>query len=307
MEYVRMQLFNIKHDKLNSIDEQPFKLEKDIQNLFEKNLQTISNLKFVKSEFAVKDYRIDTLAYDTEANAFVIIEYKKSSNLSVIDQGVTYLNLMLEYKANFIIEYNESCKENLKRNQIDWSQSRIIFVAPAFTEYQKQSTNFKDLPIELWEIKKFENNLISINPVKKSKSAPTISNVQKNKNSTLAKVTREIVVYDEAYHLKDHCDDVLELYDSFKNAILALSPDLEITPQKLYIAFKRGKNNIVSIHLQNQSLKMWINAKKGFLDDPKNITKDVSQLGHWGTGDYEIIVSDSKYLEYIMSLIKQLL
>lgn len=302
-----MQLFNIKHDKLNSIDEQPFKLEKDIQNLFEKNLQTISNLKFVKSEFAVKDYRIDTLAYDTEANAFVIIEYKKGSNLSVIDQGVTYLNLMLEYKANFIIEYNGSCKENLKRNQIDWSQSRIIFVAPAFTEYQKQSTNFKDLPIELWEIKKFENNLISINPVKKSKSAPTISNVQKNKNSTLAKVTREIVVYDEAYHLKDHSDDVLELYDSFKNAILTLSPDLEITPQKLYIAFKRGKNNIVSIHLQNKSLKMWINAKKGFLDDPKNITKDVSQLGHWGTGDYEIIVSDSKYLEYIMSLIKQLL
>lgn len=302
-----MQLFNIKHDKLNSIDEQPFKLEKDIQNLFEKNLQTISNLKFVKSEFAVKDYRIDTLAYNTEANAFVIIEYKKSSTLSVIDQGVTYLNLMLEYKANFIIEYNESCKENLKRNQIDWSQSRIIFVAPAFTEYQKQSTNFKDLPIELWEIKKFENNLISINPVKKSKSAPTISNVQKNKNSKLAKVTREIVVYDEAYHLKDHSDDVLELYDSFKNAILTLSPDLEITPQKLYIAFKRGKNNIVSIHLQNKSLKMWINAKKGFLDDPKNITKDVSQLGHWGTGDYEIIVSDSKYLEYIMSLIKQLL
>lgn len=302
-----MQLFNIKHDKLNSIDEQPFKLEKDIQNLFEKNLQTISNLKFVKSEFAVKDYRIDTLAYDTEAKAFVIIEYKKGSNLSVIDQGVTYLNLMLEYKANFIIEYNESCKENLKRDQIDWSQSRIIFVAPAFTEYQKQSTNFKDLPIELWEIKKFENNLISINPVKKSKSAPTISNVQKNKNSKLAKVTREIVVYDEAYHLKDHSDDVLELYDIFKNAILALSPDLEITPQKLYIAFKRGKNNIVSIHLQNKSLKMWINAQKGFLDDPKNITKDVSQLGHWGTGDYEIIVSDSKYLEYIMSLIKQLL
>ena len=214
---------------------------------------------------------------------------------------------MLEYKANFIIEYNESCKENLKRDQIDWSQSRIIFVAPAFTEYQKQSTNFKDLPIELWEIKKFENNLISINPVKKSKSAPTISNVQKNKNSKLAKVTREIVVYDEAYHLKDHSDDVLELYDIFKNAILALSPDLEITPQKLYIAFKRGKNNIVSIHLQNKSLKMWINAQKGFLDDPKNITKDVSQLGHWGTGDYEIIVSDSKYLEYIMSLIKQLL
>jgi len=123
-----MQLFNIKHDKLNSIDEQPFKLEKDIQNLFEKNLQTISNLKFVKSEFAVKDYRIDTLAYDTEANAFVIIEYKKGSNLSVIDQGVTYLNLMLEYKANFIIEYNESwCSNNSEICSSDNGANVTIF------------------------------------------------------------------------------------------------------------------------------------------------------------------------------------
>lgn len=64
-------------------------------------------------------------------------------------------------------------------------------------------------------------------------------------------------------------DDVLELYESFKNAILSLSTDLEILPKKLYIAFKQGKNNIVSIHLQNKSLKIWINAKKGDLDDPK--------------------------------------
>lgn len=302
-----MQIFSNKNSKLNILKEKPFRLEKEIQSLFEENLESISNLKFVKSEFTIKDYRIDTLAYDTEAKAFVIIEYKRDRNFSVIDQGVTYLNLMLEYQANFIVEYNESCQENLKRNQIDWSQSKIIFISPSFTDYQKQSTNFKDLAIELWEIKRFENDLVSINPIKKSKSAPSIKKVQQTKDSALAKVTKELVVYDEDYHFKDKSDDILELYESFKNAILTLSPDLEISPKKLYLAFKQGKNNIVSIRLQNNSLKIWINAKKDNLDDPKKLTKDVSNIGHWATGDYELTVSDTKNLEYIMSLVKQLL
>lgn len=302
-----MQVFANKNKKLTVLKEKPFKLEKEIQSLFEENLDIIGNLAFVKSEFKIKDYRIDTLAYDTESNSFVIIEYKRERNFSVIDQGVTYLNLMLSYQADFIVEYNESCQANLKRNQIDWSQSRIIFVSPAFTDYQKQSTDFKDLAIELWEIKRFENDLISINPIKKSKSAPSLNKVQRDKNSVLDKVTKELVVYDEEYHLNDKSDDIIELYESFKNAILTLSPELEISPKKLYLAFKQGKNNIVSIHLQNKSLKIWINAKQGTLDDPKKLTKDVSKVGHWATGDYELTVLDTKNLEYIMSLVKQVL
>ena len=302
-----MQIFSNKKQSLILLKEKPFKLEKEIQILFEKNLDIIGNLTFVKSEFKIKDYRIDTLAYDTEANAFVIIEYKRERNFSVIDQGVTYLNLMLDYQADFIVEYNESCQTNLKRNEIDWSQSKIIFVSPAFTDYQKQSTNFKDLAIELWEIKRFENDMITINPIKRSKSAPSIKQIQHPQNSPLDKVTKELIVYDEDAHLKDKNDEVSELYDSFKNAILALSTDIEIFPKKLYIAFKKDKNNIVSIHLQNRSLKLWLNAKKGNLDDPKKLTKDVSNVGHWATGDYELTVSDTKNLEYIMSLVKQVL
>lgn len=291
-----MYLFNKQDKKLTLLKEKPFKLEKEIQILFEENLEQIANLTFIKSEFTIKDYRIDTLAYDTELNSFVIIEYKRDRNFSVIDQGVTYLNLMLTYQADFIIEYNESCQANLKRNQIDWSQSKVIFVSPSFTNYQKQSTNFKDLAIELWEIKQFEHNLISINPLKKSKSAPSLKKIQTENNSALAQVTKELISYDEEYHLNDKSDDTIELYESFKNAILALSNDLEISPKKLYIAFKQGKNNIVAIVLQSKSLKFYINAKKGNLDDPKQLAKDVSNIGHWASGDYELIVNDSKNL-----------
>lgn len=299
-----MYLYKNQNNQVNSLKEKPFKLEKEIQNLFEANLIALTNLQFIKSEFTIKNNRIDTLAFDEESNAFVIIEYKRSQNYSVIDQGVSYLNLMLEYKADFIVEYNESQKETLKRSDVDWSQSRIIFVSPSFTDFQKQSSNFKDLSIELWEIKQFENDVIVINPIKKSKSAPSIKQVQNNDNSEISKVTQEIKIYNEEDHITGKSDEIIELYETFKNAILQLSSDIEVVPKKMYVAFKL-KNNIVDIRIQQKNLIFWINMKKTTLDDPKKLTIDASSKGHYGNGDYELSVSDTQNLEYIMSLIKQ--
>ncbi|RQO40644.1 hypothetical protein DBR39_06805 [Chryseobacterium sp. KBW03] len=301
-----MDIFIQHKNLMTSLKEKNFKLEKDIQNLFEANLETITNLKLIKSEFIIKSNRIDTLAFDKESKAFVIIEYKRSQNYSVVDQGVSYLNLMLEYKADFIVEYNETQKGNLKRSDVDWSQSKIIFVSPSFTDFQKQSSNFKDLAIELWEIKQFENDIVIINPIKKSKSAPSIKQVQQNEESEISKLTKEIVVYSEDDHLTGKSDEMIELYESFKNAILNLSSDIEIIPKKMYIAFKL-KKNIVDIRVQKNAMIFWINMKKGTLDDPKKITIDASIKGHNGNGDYELKVNDTMNLEYIMSLIKQAL
>lgn len=302
-----MNLFISNKNILTSLVEKTFKLEKDIQNIFESNLETLSGWKFIKSEFSIKANRIDTLAYDSENNSFVIIEYKKDRNFSVVDQGVSYLNLMLEYKADFIVEYNETQSKSIKRADIDWSQSKVVFVSPAFTDFQRQASNFKDLPIELWEIKQYENEIIVINPIKKSKAAPNIKEVKSDQNSAITKLTKEVTVYSEESYLSGKNDSVLELYESYKQAIINLSSELEIHPKKWYIAFKT-KTNVVDIEVQANSLKMWINLKKGQLDDPKNIMRDVSDLkGHNGNGDYEIIVKDTQHLEYIMSLIKQAL
>ncbi|MDG4653567.1 DUF5655 domain-containing protein [Chryseobacterium arthrosphaerae] len=302
-----MQLFKNNQQVVSILKEIPFRLEKDIQNIFESNLQTLTNWKFIKSEFTIKANRIDTLAYDSENNSFVIIEYKKDRHFSVVDQGVSYLNLMLEYKADFIVEYNESQNQTIKRADIDWSQSKVIFVSPAFTDFQKQASNFKDLPIELWEIKQYENDIILINTIKKSKAAPNIKEMKSEENSIINKVTKEVTVYTEELYLLGKNDSVIELYESYKQAILNLSSELEVHPKKWYIAFKT-KTNVIDIQVQANSLKMWINLKKGQLDDPKNIMRDVSDLkGHNGNGDYEIIVKDTENLEYIMSLVKQAL
>lgn len=296
-----MALFKIEK-RLEYIKEKPFKLEKEIQKLTEENLMTILGLDFVKSEFVLNNFRIDTLAFDREANAFVIIEYKRDKNFSVIDQGYAYLSLMLNNKADFILEFNENLDKTLKRNDVDWSQSRVLFVSPAFTNYQREAINFKDLPIELWEVKRFENNTVSYEQIQKAGAQESIKTISKTDN-TIDNVAKEIKVYSEQEHLENVNEEIIELYEKFKSAIQNLD-NLEIKPKKKYIAFVSGRN-VIDILPQKKALKMWINMSKGELDDSKNITRDVSTTGHWGNGDYEIQANNDDDLEYILSLVKQ--
>ena len=300
-----MKLFTTKGNKLVSVDSQQFKLEKEIQTLVESNLNELFGLEFVRSEFPLKTFRIDTLGYDKENKSFVIVEYKRERNFSVIDQGYTYLSLMLNNKSDFILEYNENCKDSLKRDDVDWSQSRVIFVSPNFTEYQKNSVNFKDVPFELWEIKKYENGLLGFLEHKTS-SDVSISTIKTEVESVVGSVTKEITVYSEDYHFNKNTrrkDSIIELYKTLRDKILELG-DVEIIPRKSYISFKR-KTNVVDVDLQKENLWLWINLKKGELDDPKNVTRDVSSIGHYGNGDYDLKVNEKSDLNYIMFLINQ--
>lgn len=86
------------------LKQKDFKNEKELQKYFEENLQKILGYKFVETEFAVGNFRLDTLAYDEESKSFRIIEYKNVKNHSLVDQGYTYLKLLLERKADFVLK-----------------------------------------------------------------------------------------------------------------------------------------------------------------------------------------------------------
>jgi predicted transport protein len=299
-----MILYSNNSGNLKEIKEKPFKLEREIQSVFEENLSTIMSLELVKSEFTIKNKRIDTLAFDKQSKAFIIIEYKRDKNISVVDQGFTYLSLMLENKADFIVEYNESLKQNLKREDVDWSQTRVAFVSSSFTDNQIQATNFKDIAIELWEVKRFENDAIIISPIKKSNSAESIKPLTQNKEA-LKSVAEEIKVYTEEEHIQKTSPVIAELYQKFKQGIIQLTDEIEVKPKKMEIGFKKNGKVFTDVCILKNSIKIWINLKKGKLDDPKKLAEDVSEKGHWGNGDYQIQTETDKDLEYIMSLIKQ--
>jgi predicted transport protein len=297
-----MKLFNINNKNLDFVKENPFKKEREFQSLIEKNIENIFNLEFIKSEFSIDKFRIDTLAFDKETNSFVIIEYKKGSSYSVIDQGFTYLSLLLNKKSDFVLEYNESNDKSVKRGDIDWSQSKIIFISPNFSAFQKTSVNFKDVPFELWEIKRFAEKTIILNPLR-SNSKESIGLVGKSENSLIKEVSKEIKVYNEDDHIKKANEYTLDLYNKYKHAILNIG-NIEIEPLKEYIAFKADKN-VVDIEIQKSAIKIHINLKIGKLLDGLYLMRDMSSIGHYGNGDYELSIKNEENFDYIIGLIRQ--
>ena len=299
-----MVLFNINNNKLEELKEVPFTKEIELHKLCEENLEVLFGLEFVKREFAISNFRIDTLAFDKSTNSFVIIEYKNTRNFSVIDQGYTYLSLLLNYKASFIVEYNETCNKNIKMDSVDWSQSRVIFVSPEFNNYQKEAINFKDLPFELWEVKKFSNNTVSFNPIKASKDSVSINAID-TRSEIVKTVNEEVKVITEEDHFNKSTEEIIELYNKLKEYILSLDSNIRIKYTKLYIAFTLNNGNIIDISLMKSQVKVWLNCKWGTLNDTKNIFRNVSNVGHYGNGDYEAALLNDEDIEYVFSIIKQ--
>ncbi|MCB0540576.1 MAG: hypothetical protein KDE33_23875 [Bacteroidetes bacterium] len=300
-----MPIFKIQDDgNLKKIEERKFKLEREIQKSTEQNLELLFNLQFVRSEFQLHKFRIDTLAFDFESKAFVIIEYKRDKNFSVIDQGYAYLSLMLNNKADFILEYNENSQSTLKRNDVDWSQSKVIFVSPSFTTYQKEAVNFKDLPIELWEVRRYINNTISYQRHDTTQSSESIKTLS-SQDETIDAVTKEIEVFTEEKHIEKATDEIEQLYFSLKSSIVNFNDDISINPRKHFIGFQNNGKTFADIIIQKKALKIVLNLKSGELQDSFGLARDVSNVGHWGNGAYEIQLSDDEQIEYITSLIKQ--
>lgn len=277
-----------------------FKNEKELQKYFENNLEQILGFKFICTEFTVGNFRVDSLAFDAESKSFKIIEYKNVKNHSLVDQGYTYLKLLLERKADFVLQYNTITKSALTINDIDWSQSRIIFVSPTFTPYQLNATDFKNIPVDLIKVTKYENNIIDIDFIKKTSNVKIeefgIENEQRE-------VSKEIKVYTEEDHLNKVSEGTQKLYELIKSKILELD-DIDIDVKKVYIAFK-GRKNITDIEFNQNKLKVYINLKKGMLEDPLNIAQDITEIGHWGNGDYRVEVSSEEDIDNVMPLIKQ--
>lgn len=277
-----------------------FKNEKELQTYFETNLKTILNYIFIDTEFSVGNFRIDTLAFDEETKSFRIIEYKNVKNYSLIDQGYTYLKLMLERKADFVLQYNLKKGKSLTTKDIDWNQSKVIFVSPKYTQYQLNASDFKNLPIDLIKVTKYEGNIIDIDFIQKNSNIKVediyIGFEQKE-------VNKEVKVYTEEDHFVNIPQRIRDLYENLKERILELG-DIDIDVKKIYIAFK-GITNIVDVEIFKNYLVLTLNIKKGKLKDPFSIAEDISNIGHHGNGDYRVFIKNEDEIDNVIYLIKQ--
>ena len=276
-----MSLLQIKNGQAEPISKIPFKNEKEeIQKLIgnDFNMKKIFGLDFIGNEIPVKKRRIDTLSYDNDTKSFVIFEYKKDRNKSVIDQGFTYLSLMLDNKSKFVLEYNDKKKTHQKENNFDWSQSRVLFISPEFTDYQIGASNFKDLPLKLYQIKKYVNNVILIDEIKAQSSAPSFQSLKKG--GVIKKVGEELKVYTLDYHLGKIKDDSVKSNVIYlRGKILLIDDTIKEYYTKDHIVFKTSYA-FASIYCQPKNFWVDIRLSKKELDIKKLKEKGVDIRPH---------------------------
>ena len=94
------------------------------------------------------------------------------------------------------------------------------------------------------------------------------------------------------------------LFEKLRKELLSLDPEISEEYLKLYIAYKL-ETNVVDVVPQKDKLKLYINIKYNELNDPKELCRDVSQTGHWGNGEVELILSSEEDIAYVINLVRQ--
>ena len=272
-----MAIFKIQNKKLTPIKEKEWPSEKHLQKLTEENLEKVfPDLQLVATEFPVENFRIDTLAFDKETSAFVIIEYKRGRSFSVIDQGYSYLALMLRHKADFILEYNERTKSSLGKKDMDWTQSRILFLAGSFTTHQKNAINFRDLPIELWEVELYDNSTVLYKEILSSEASESIKKI--TGDETIKAVNKEVKNYTIEDHTNKTTEEIKNLFYDFQERVLELNGTKE-NAKKTYISYRVGVI-FAYVYLQKNAIKIHTPVPESELNDPKKISRDLRSNYH---------------------------
>lgn len=283
-----MRIFEFRDIALVEIREESFDLERTIQNLIEKNLDFIfSGLEFVETEFQIDDLRPDTIAFDSEKKSFVIIEYKNIQNNSLIDQGVSYYQLLHERKENFVLLYNKKKNMAFDVSDINWDETRVIFISPEYTKYQKRASGFHGLPIELYEIKKYQDNMITLDRIGDSQIQSTDSTKTIKVRTTLSEYIEEDYLAGK-YHNQYPTEETKKLWHKLKETIENTFEDIEFRQKKIYGGYylRDGGSSICTLEALKNKIVLNYSTSNMTLLDISEFVEDVSNVGHHGIGNF---------------------
>lgn len=301
-----IQLFRLSSDAAVELPSRAATVEKQLQNLIESHMQTFLGVRFLATEYATgKTHRgrIDSLGLD-ENGCPVIIEYKRHSTENVINQGLFYLDWLLDHQAEFRLLVMEKLGNNCARD-IDWAGTRLLCIAADFTRYDEHAVQQIPRNVELIRYKLFDDDLLLLDLV----NAVSVSDATSAKTATSDGQTtskprgqgRDKTVEEQ---LAGAQPDIRMLYDELSGLLLALGDDVQEKHLKLYVAFRRLKNFACVIPYRDKLLVMLkldpdtVALEAGFSRDTRNI-------GTWGTGDLELCLRSRADLERALPLLER--
>jgi predicted transport protein len=298
-----IKLFRVSSGKVDELTGTTDTIEKSVQNFFEKNLEALLGVRFLASEFTTSNGgRIDTLGLD-ENGCPVILEYKRASNENVINQGLFYLEWLMDHRKDFQwLVLQKLGKEDAE--SVDWSAPRLICIAGAFHRYDDQAIKQIQRNIELFRYRRFGPDLLMLSLLAATsvRGAPAVAVGAPGGESTGAAAGK----YKTISAVMEGLDAAMsDRFEALRAYLMALGDDVQETTLRFYIAFKRIKN-FACVEFRPTTGKILVFVKvdaASVLLEP-GFTRDVSNVGHFGTGDLEITLSKPEDLERAMPLLK---
>jgi len=281
--------------KLESLKKSEFKLEKQLQNLIEANLETVFAVRFLASEYSTGDKhggRIDSLGLD-ENGTPVIIEYKLSSSQSVMSQGLFYLDWLLDHHGDFELLVQKKLGAGVA---VDWSSPRVMCIAESFSKYDSYAVASIGANIELVTYSLFGDGYIGIETAGSGLESAAPKKPAKPKPP-------ELVTYTVEQHLANPKGELKTVAEELFEFLSELGEDVSISPVKNYIAFRTTRNFCcLEPHQKHILLYLTLNPVLG---KECKFCRDMSGIGHFGTGDLEVRIEHADQVETAKELARK--
>lgn len=304
-----MPLFNITNGKLEVHRPNEFDTERELQRLIEASLKTVFNCRFIASEFStgsVHGGRIDTLALSEDGNP-VIIEYKKVASSELVNQSLFYLSWIKDHRGDFELAAMRALGGDL---EVDWSDVRVICIAPGYKKYDLHAVKMMGANIELWRYRRFDGDLLYLEETyRRSAVAPAADSIDTGKDPVAvaagkkAAITRATATYEMEDHLKKVPPEFEGIVENLRSYILELTDDVQEVPKKFYVAYK-STQNFVCMEIRKNAILLFLKINPDELEAMPSNARDVRQVGHSGTGDLEVKIRNITEAEDAKALIE---
>lgn len=299
-----MPLFNLTKNGTKRINFLRFRNEKELQTVVEKNLETMFGARFVATEFstgAKHAGRIDSLALDENDNP-VIIEYKVVESSDLVNQSLFYLSWLDDHRADFELATRKRLGDEV---EIDWDKIRVICIAPGFKKYDLHAVGMMGANIELWQYQLYDGNLINFEKVFPKDFSDSTGGSNKRigpKNPVMVEAgrkaaeTRRTATHTFEQHLAGKDSSIVEMVNAIRDYCTGLAEAVEEAPKKQYIAY-RVSQNFVCVEVQKKKVTLFLKLDpKASGSLPAN-ARDVSSIGHFGTGNFELTLNSMEDFE----------
>lgn len=285
-----IKLFRVSKKEVKELEARSVAVEKSLQNMIETHLDDFLGIQFLASEYSTgKSHRgrIDSLGLD-ENGCPVIIEYKRAVNENVINQGLFYLDWLLDHKAEFKLLVMEKLGKKMA-SSIEWPSPRLLCIAGDFTKYDVHAVQQINRNIELFRYKRYGDDLLLLELVNALTSSESRTNSQ-SKSGVKYTTVGEL--------LKKASEELTDLFEASKAFLLALGDDVQMKEVKFYFAFKRIRNYAcIEVHPSARKLLIFVKIDPTSIKLEKGFSRDVRKIGHFGTGDVELTLKNFDDLE----------